>query len=142
MTLFVIAENSSDDELHLTLMPAFQFVTDSSISGIVNALEVDKPIELTSTGIAKFTSQFDEPVQVLTVEATNQIMSLHSELLNRITLAGGRPVNPMIVGNGFRPHITGADEETELPSLNRIIATKLNDDGQFENIASIEINKG
>lgn len=81
------------DELHLTLMPAFQFVTDS-------------------------------------------------ELLNRITLAGGRPVNPMIVGNGFRPHITGADDETKLPTLNRITATRQNDDGQFENIASIEINKG
>lgn len=140
MTYFVILESSTGVDFHVTLLPGFYFDEERlSLSDFVNELEAalsgfdfEGGVSLVGEAEEVFVNSNGGDVPVLTISEP-VVTEAHLALLGVARGFGVKFVNELLIGEGYRAHVSGADSTTELPVFDFVSLSKLVD-GRFETV--------
>lgn len=135
MSYFVILSSSVDESFHITLLPEFFIDTDkeghflgnfvSDAEFILSGFGFDKGFSTISESEEIFTTSDGAKVPVVLVNDDNKVLlKAHSSLLYLADLYGAKFANNSFIGEGYSPHISGADLSTKLPVFDTVSLSK------------------
>lgn len=141
MSYYVIAENSVDETFHLTLLPEFD-ILDSDVEHFLNDVKYLSTEYSSFQIIPEAEDEFfsdDDVIHVLKVKKTEDIVKMHDDLMSFAVNYGVVFDNVDYVGDGFTPHVSGADMRTVLPVFDRLSVSYF-DGESFVILGSFDLN--
>lgn len=98
--------------LHLTIVPTFE--TEQSVqtveTAIASVLSRTTPLTVVGESLDLFGPNHD--VSVTTVNASDELTTLHRNLLDALQLLGPKHLKLEYIGDGYRPHISHTVDAT------------------------------
>lgn len=140
MSYYIVLESSVDESFHVTLLPAFSFDEERySLKSFIHDVEIalsdfrfKDGFSVVGNSEEVFTSSDNESVPVLTVKNA-VLMEVHYALVSVAFLYDVCFVNDSFVGDGYSPHISGADLTTVIPVFDSVSLSRFVDEG-FESV--------
>lgn len=132
---YIIVQNNVHKRLHLTLIPEFH-IGDSDFAHFVNDVRSfsnhNVPVYVKPASNEVFVTGDGEKINVLKLQKSTQISNMHHELMKISARYDAEFTNIDYTGDGFNPHLSGANMKTSLPVFNRLLISSF--DGENFNI--------